>query len=74
MLILLPVKTDPVLEKRYSKKNLVSLSSFNGSKIVFTLLIEVVALYVGLFTVYVWGTGFQKFISRFLKGGRGSDP
>ena len=62
-LVLLSTDTDPVLEERRDKKNLSRPHSSSGSKVVFTLLTEVVAVHVGLSTIYVWGTGLQLFAS-----------
>ena len=58
-LILLPAKADPVLEEGRGKENLDRLRGSGGSKVVFTLLTEVVTVYVGLSVVYVQGTGLQ---------------
>ena len=68
-IVLLQTKSDLVLEERHGKRNLVSFSSSSGSKLVLTLLTEVVALYIGLSAIYIWGTGFQKFIPRLFGGG-----
>ena len=54
LLILLLAKTYPVPEKRRGKRNLGELHSFSNSKIVFTLLIKVVAVHVG-FLRYTFG-------------------
>lgn len=70
LLVLLLVKTYPVLEEKYDKKNLVSPPSFSDSKVVYTLLIEVVALHIGLSAIHVWRTGFQRFIKKLLGGSR----
>ena len=58
-LILLLAEADPVPEEGRGKGNLGRLCNSSGSKIVLTLLTEVVAVYVGLPTVHVQGTGFQ---------------
>lgn len=58
LLVLLAAKTNPVLEERYGKKNLVNLFSSSCGKIFFTLLTEVVILYMRLFAIHVWRTGF----------------
>ena len=68
-LILLPVEANPVPEKERSKKNPVSFCSFSNSKIVLTLLTEVIAVHVGIFVIYVQGMGLQWLISGLLKGG-----
>ena len=57
-LILLLAEIDLVPKKRCGKKNLVSLFRSSDSKVVIILLTEVVALYVGLFTIYIQGTEF----------------
>ena len=62
--ILLLAETDPIPKERYGKGNLVSSRSPSGSKIVLTLLTEVVAVHVRLFAVYVWGTGLQLLLGR----------
>ena len=56
-LILLPAETDPVPKEGCGKRNLGRPRSSGGSKIVLTLLTEVVAVYVGLSAIYVWGAG-----------------
>lgn len=71
LLILLPIEADPVPKKRRAKKNLVSPHSFNDSKVVFSLLTEVVAVYMGFSVIYVWEMDLQKLISELL-GGSGS--
>ena len=58
-LVLLPVEADPVSEERRGKRNPGRPRSSSSSKIVLTLLIEVVAVHVRLSAVYVWGTGLQ---------------
>ena len=60
-LILLPVEADPVTQARHAKGNLGRSRSSSGSKIVLTLLIEVIAVHVGLSAIYVRGTGLQLF-------------
>ena len=57
-LVLLPAETNLVPEERCGKRNLGRPCSSNGSKIVLTLLTEVVTVYVGLSAVYVRETGF----------------
>ena len=56
-LILLPAEADPVLEKRHGKENSGRPRSSSSSKVVLTLLTEVVAVYVGLSAIYVRGAG-----------------
>ena len=58
-LVLLPAEADPVPEKGRSKGNSGRPRGSGGSKIVLTLLTEVIAIYVGLSAVYVRGAGFQ---------------
>lgn len=69
---LLPAEVDLVPEKIGGKRNLVSLSSSINSKLILTLLIEVVALYVKFSAIYIWETGFQRFIPKLLKVGESS--
>ena len=52
-LVLLPAEADPVPQERHGKGNPDRSRSSSGSKVVLTLLTEVVAVYVGLSTVYV---------------------
>ena len=59
---LLPTEADPVSEERHDKGNPGRPHSSIGSKIVLTLLTEVVAVHVGLFAVYVQRTGLQLFL------------
>ena len=58
-LLLLPAEADPVLQERRGKGNLDRSRSSSGSKIVLILLIEVIAVHVGLFAIYIQGTGLQ---------------
>lgn len=53
LLVLLLAETDPILKEKHGKKNSMSSLSSNSSKIVFILLIKVIALYIELFVVYV---------------------
>ena len=59
--VLLTTEADPVPEERRGKRNPGRPCSSSGSKIVLTLLTEVVAVYGGLLVVYVRGTGLQLF-------------
>ena len=59
LFVLLPVEADPVPKKRCGKRNLGRPHNSNGSKVVLTLLTEVVAVHVGLSAVYVRGTAFN---------------
>ena len=59
LLVLLPAEADPILEERRGKGNPSRPRSSSGSKTVLTLLIEVVAVHVGLIAVYVRETGLQ---------------
>lgn len=56
LLILRLAETYPILEERYGKRNLDKSCIPSGGKIVFVLLTEDIAVYVGLSTIYVWGT------------------
>ena len=56
-LALLPIEADPVLEEGRGKKNWGIPRNSSNSKIVLTLLTKVVAVYVKLSAVYIWGTG-----------------
>ena len=58
-LVLLSAEANPVLQEGCGKGNPGRSCSFSDSKIVFTLLTEVVAVHMGLFAVYVRGTGLQ---------------
>ena len=57
LLVLLPAETDLVPVKGRGKKNPGKSHSYRGSKIVLTLLTEFVAVYMGLFVVYIWEAG-----------------
>ena len=52
-LVLLPAEADPVLEEKHGKRNPGRTHSSSGSEIVLTLLIKVVAVYVGLPAVHI---------------------
>ena len=58
-LVLLPAEADPVSEEKRGKGNLGRPRSSSGSKVVLTLLTEVVAVHVGLSAVYIRGAGLQ---------------
>ena len=58
-LVLLSAEADPVSQEERSKKNLGWSHSFSGSKIVLTLLTEVVTVQVGLSAIYIRGTSLQ---------------
>ena len=58
-LILLPAEIDLVSEERHSKKNSSRHCSSSGSKVVLTLVTKVIAVYVELSAIYVYGMGFQ---------------
>ena len=69
-LVLLPAEAGSVLEEGRGKENLISPRSSSGSKIVFILLTEVVAVYMGLSAIYVQGTGLQWLFLGLLGAGR----
>lgn len=71
-LVLLPTEADLVTKERRSKGKLVNTLNPSGSKVIFTLLTEVVAFYMGPTVIYIWGTSFQGLISKLLKGGGSS--
>ena len=58
-LVLLPVEANLVLEERSGKENLGRPRGSSGSKVVLTLLTEVVAVHVELSVVYVRKAGLQ---------------
>ena len=58
-LVLLPAEADLVLEEGRGKRNSGRPRGSSGSKVVLTLLTEVVAVHVGLSAVYVRGAGLQ---------------
>lgn len=60
------MEVNPVLKKRYGKKNLLGLFSSSSGKIDLILLIKVITFYMRLFMVYIQGTGFQGLISRLF--------
>ena len=64
-LVLLSAEADPVPEEGRGKENSGRPRSSGGSKVVFTLLTEVVAIHVGLSAVYVRGAGLQLFPGHF---------
>lgn len=50
------------LGKDGSKRNLVKNSSFEHGKMVIALLNEIIAIYVRLIFINVWGSGFEIFL------------
>ena len=72
-LVLLAAEADPVPEEERGKGNLGRPRSSNSSKVVLTLLTEVVTVHVGLPTVYVWETGIQLLAGCFGDDGSRSE-
>ena len=68
-LVVLPAKADPVPQKERGKENPGRSRSSSNSKIVFTLLTKVVAVYVGLFALYLRKTGLQLLPECFSNDG-----
>ena len=68
-LVLPPTEAHLVPEEGRGKGNPGRPRSSSGSKIVVTLLIEVIAVYVGLSAIYVRGTGLQLLL-RYLSNDR----
>ena len=66
LLILLPSEVDTVIKEQSSKRYAVKAFSFNGSKVVFTLLRKVIAFNVELITIHVWGPSFLRLFTRFI--------
>ena len=68
-LVLLPTEADPVSEKRRGKKNLGKPRSSSNSKIVLTLLTEVIAVHVRIPAIYIRRTGLQLLAGCFDNDG-----
>ena len=64
--ILLPSEVNTVIKKRCSKRYAIRAFSSSGSKMVFTLLTQVVAFHVGLTTIHVWEPSFQKLFTGLI--------
>lgn len=64
MLALLLVEADTILEKRYYKKNMIGPFCFGGGKIVFTLLIKIIADHVVIIFINVTKTDFEGTLIR----------
>ncbi len=62
-LVLRPTEVDLISKKKVCKRISVRAGDFSASKVVFTLLIGVITLYVRLTTVHVRRLGFE-LISR----------
>ncbi len=62
--MLLAAEVDSIPEKRGCKRNLIWPGGFSGSKVVFTLLTEVVALHVGPTVVDIRGLGLELIFRR----------
>ena len=67
LLILLLIQTDPVSKKRHDKRNPVSSYSSNSSKVVFTLLTEVLTVYMRFSTIHILGKALYGFCRGFSK-------
>ena len=57
--MLLPTEVDPISKERSCKQDLVWPGGSAGSKIIFKLMAEVIALYMGSTTVNVRGFGLE---------------
>lgn len=68
LLVLLLTKADLVLKEGCSKKNPVKAFSFGSSKVILTLLTEVIAFYIGFSVIYVYLAGFQRLVLGLLRG------
>ena len=66
LFVLLSAETDPVPKERRGKRNLSRPCSSSSSKIVLTLLTEVIVVYVELSAVFPRGTGFQLLLWRLV--------
>lgn len=60
MLVLLPTKIGSVPDKQCCKGYSVWSLSSSSCKVVLTLLTEVIALHVGLFTIHIWEPGLER--------------
>ena len=69
LLVLLLAEADPLPEEKRGKENPDRPRSSSDSKIVFTLLTEVVAVHVRLSAIYVSGMGFQLLPGRLGDNG-----
>lgn len=68
---MLLAEANPIPKEGYSKKNLVNIFNSNSGKIIFTLLIEIVAFYIGFFAIHVWKTSLQGIVLGLFKSDRG---
>lgn len=73
-LVLLLTEANLVPNKRHGKKNLVNILSFNGSKVILILLIDIVVFYMGFTAIHIRGANFQRLVLGFLKNGESSSP
>lgn len=73
LLTLLSVEVDLIPQEQHGTKNPVSFCSFSNSKVVFTLLTEVIAVYIGHSTIHIQGTNLQKLIEGLLRVGQSWD-
>lgn len=64
--MLLPTETNTILEKRCYKRYAVRSSCFGGCKIVFALLIEVIADYMNITYINVKKKGLEKIFTETL--------
>ena len=71
-LVLLTTEADPVSEEERDKRNLGRPRSSSGSKVVLTLLTEVVTVYAGPSVIYARGTGLQLLAGCLGDNGSGS--
>ena len=67
-LILLPTKVDMVPKEGCCKKNAVGAFASGGSKMILTLLAEVITFYVGLTTIDVRWSGLQWLFTNAVRG------
>lgn len=60
-------KLSSVFYKNGGKKDLIIIDSLCNSKVIFTLLAEVITFYLGLTTIYVQSLSFDGHFSEVIK-------
>ena len=71
LLILLLTEADAVMQEKCCKKNIVEAVGSGSSKVILTLLAEVIAFYVGLTTIDVRLSGLQWLLTSAVRGSLG---
>lgn len=66
LLMLLLARQSSIFKKNSSKENLVEIFSYEYGKIDFTLLKDIITVFMRLISIYILGFGFEKSLLSFI--------